>query len=77
MWPKAGIPDGSFYFENQPNVLDQFLINTNMATEAARLRPNPSTAQILKPPKMVDSGVLREADPVRRHGKPSQPGRLL
>lgn len=27
MWPVAGTPAGTFYFENQPNVLDQFLVN--------------------------------------------------
>ena len=36
MWPAAGTPDGSFYFDNQPNVLDQFLVNKNMATERRR-----------------------------------------
>jgi hypothetical protein len=24
MWPAAGLPDGSFYFDNEPTVLDQF-----------------------------------------------------
>jgi hypothetical protein len=33
MWPLAGIPDGSFYFDNQPNLLDQFLVNKDMATK--------------------------------------------
>ena len=57
MWPIAGLPDGSFYFDNQPNMLDQFLVNKNMATGDALIKVNPGTAQILKLPAMVDPGV--------------------
>ena len=38
MWPIAGLSDGSFYFDNQPNMLDQFLVNKNMATGAAPIK---------------------------------------
>ena len=47
MWPAAGIPDGSFYFTNEPNQLDQFLINATMAgrdqptASSTRIRANP------------------------------------
>jgi hypothetical protein len=34
-------PDGSFYFDNQPNMLDQFTVNKNLATGDARSRPTP------------------------------------
>ena len=27
MWPIAGLREGSLYFDNQPNMLDQFLVN--------------------------------------------------
>ncbi len=70
MWPAAGVPEGSFYFENQPNVLDQFLVNKFMATEETWLRANPSTAQILKPPGMVDGGVYGKPIPFGGMGKP-------
>ena len=70
MWPATGIPDGSFYFENQPNMLDQFLVNKNMATDEARLKANPSTAQILKPPEMVDSGAYTKPIPFGGMGDP-------
>ena len=70
MWPTAGAPDGSFYFDNQPNILDQFLVNKNMATDEARLIANPSTAQILKPPGMVDDGVYEKPIPLGGMGKP-------
>lgn len=70
MWPAAGIPDGSFYFNNHPNVLDQFLVNKNMATADAALRANPSTAHILKPPAMVDPGTYKKPIPFGGMGKP-------
>jgi hypothetical protein len=49
MWSIAGLPDGSFHFDNQPNMLDQFLGNKNMAIGDALIKVNPGTAQILKP----------------------------
>jgi hypothetical protein len=27
MWPTTGAPDGSFYFDDRPNMLDQFMVN--------------------------------------------------
>jgi hypothetical protein len=27
MWPIVGTPDGSFCFDNQPNMLDRFMVN--------------------------------------------------
>ena len=39
MWPVARRPpDGTFYFNNYPNLLDQFLVNKNMAK---RRQPDP------------------------------------
>jgi hypothetical protein len=46
MWPPMGTQDGSFYFDNQPN-LDQFLVNKNMATDDAPIQVQPDTAQIM------------------------------
>ena len=37
MWPLIGDPpDGTFYFDNEPNLLDQFLVNKNMAIAGRR-----------------------------------------
>jgi hypothetical protein len=37
MWPvmggPGGQPDGTFYFSNQPNLLDQFLVNKSRPTD--------------------------------------------
>lgn len=63
MWPIAGTPDGSFYFDNQPNMLDQFLVNKNMATGNAPIKADPATVQILKPPAMVSTGVYKKPIP--------------
>jgi hypothetical protein len=57
MWPIFEAPDGCFYFDNQPNMLDQFLVNKNMATGDAMIKVDPATAQILKLPAMVNPGV--------------------
>jgi hypothetical protein len=70
MWPIAGLPDGSFYFDNQPNMLDQFLVNKNMATGDAPIKVNPGTAQILKPPAMVDPGLYPKPIPYGGMGDP-------
>jgi Endonuclease/Exonuclease/phosphatase family len=55
MWPIAGTPDGSFYFDNQPNMLDQFMVNKNMATGDAPIKIDP--AHGANPPAMVSPGV--------------------
>lgn len=70
MWPIAGAPDGSFYFDNQPNMLDQFLINKNMATSDAPIKANPTTAQILKESVMVNPGLYPKPIPFGGMGKP-------
>jgi hypothetical protein len=48
MWPAIGTPEGTFYFDNQPNLLDQFLVNRNMATQDAPIRALPDTVEILR-----------------------------
>jgi endonuclease/exonuclease/phosphatase family metal-dependent hydrolase len=68
MWPIVGSPDGSFCFDNQPNMLDQFLVNKNMVTGEASVKVDPATVQILKSPAMVGPRCLPEADPVRWNG---------
>jgi hypothetical protein len=39
MWPTAGLPDGSFYSDNQPNMLDQFLVNKTWPPATPQSRP--------------------------------------
>jgi hypothetical protein len=56
-WPIAGAPDGSFCFDNQPNMLDQFVANQNMATGDLPINVNPGTGRIFKLPAMVNPGI--------------------
>jgi predicted extracellular nuclease len=70
MWPVIGMPDGTFYFNNQPNMLDQFLINKNMATGDAPIKADPSTVQIFRMPAMVSTGLYPKPVPFGGMGKP-------
>ena len=70
MWPVAGAPDGSFWFDNQPNVLDQFLVNRNMATSDALIQVVPTTAKVLKPRAMVSTGAYKKPIPFGGMGSP-------
>jgi hypothetical protein len=50
-WSVIGDPaDGTFYFNNQPNLLDQFLVNKNIAKQDATIRAKPDTLEILRFP---------------------------
>ena len=50
-WPVMGSPpDGSFYFNNEPNQLDQFLVNKNMARQDSPIKAKPDSVQILRFP---------------------------
>jgi hypothetical protein len=70
MWPVVGAPDGRFYFDDQPNLLDQFLVNMSMATGAAAIKADPATAKIFRPPAMVNPGVYPKPIPFGGMGKP-------
>jgi predicted extracellular nuclease len=68
MWPVMGTPEGSFYFDNQPNVLDQILVNTNMATATSPLAVLADSVQILRFPGMT-TGSFRRPRPFGGMGK--------
>ena len=73
MWPVAGLPEGTFYFDNQPNLLDQFLVNTAMAAPDAPLRADADTVDILRFPGTVDPGEYPKPVPFGGMGKPVNP----
>jgi hypothetical protein len=56
IWPIADAPDGNFYFDDQPNMLNQFLVDENLATGDAR-KLDRSTVQIFRLPAMVNPGI--------------------
>jgi hypothetical protein len=70
MWPIVGSPDGSFYVDNQPNMLDQFLVNKNMAIDDSPIQADLATVQILKPPAMTSTGIYPKPIPFGGMRKP-------
>jgi hypothetical protein len=70
MWLIAGAPDGSFYFEYQPNMLDQLLVHKNMATGNAPIKVDPATVPIFRLPAMANPGVYPKPMPFGGMGKP-------
>jgi hypothetical protein len=61
---------GSFYFDNQPNVLDQFPATKNMAIDDALIKVGPTTVKIFKLSAMVNPGVYPKPIPFGGMGKP-------
>jgi hypothetical protein len=69
MWPVLGIPIGTFYFDNQPNVLDQFLVNRNMAADGAELAVQADTVEVVHFEEMIE-GTYRRPRPFGGMGDP-------
>ncbi|MCA0323964.1 MAG: endonuclease/exonuclease/phosphatase [Actinobacteria bacterium] len=77
-WPIMGTghdgePDGTFYFDNEPNQLDQFLINKNMIIHDRPLHARPDTMQILRFPGTSHPGDYPRPIPFGGMGKPVNP----
>lgn len=70
MWPALGTPDGTFYFENQPNMLDQFLVNRNMAGPDSPIGISADTVEILRFPGTFSTGAYPRPRPFGGMGKP-------
>ena len=56
MWEAAGRREGSLYFDNMPNLLDQFLVNRNMVRANSTVRAVEGSAQIRAFPEMRNAG---------------------
>jgi predicted extracellular nuclease len=69
MWPLLGEPAGSFYFDNQPNMLDQFLVNKNMTGVNAPIIVDPATVELIIRDGMT-IGDYRRPRPFGGMGKP-------
>jgi hypothetical protein len=63
-------PRRQLLFDNQLNMLDQFLVNKNMATSDAAIKANPGTAQNPQTAGHGQSRYLPEAIRFGRMGKP-------
>ncbi|WP_402464125.1 endonuclease/exonuclease/phosphatase family protein [Isoptericola aurantiacus] len=70
MWPAGGIPDGTFYFDNEPNVLDQILVNEPLIEPGAPWHVDAGSARIHKHPAMVDDGDYPKPVAFGGMGKP-------
>ena len=57
MWPFLGQGIGSHYFENRPNVLDQFLVSKGLLTGNSNFTVRPNTTEIIRFPEMVNDGT--------------------
>jgi len=56
MWPYAGQRLGTHYFDNFPDILDQFLANKNMVKGNSEIMVLPDSVEIIRFPEMVDTG---------------------
>jgi predicted extracellular nuclease len=71
MWDTMGQGEGTFYFENYANLLDQFLIDRNMAVQTSPIRADPATVEIIRFPGMFDPNASYPAPiPFGGMGKP-------
>jgi hypothetical protein len=68
MWEDLGAPEGTFYFDNQPNVLDQFLVNKNMATQGSPIQVDADSVEIMRFAG-TSTGTFRRPRPFGGMGK--------
>jgi len=57
MWPLLGEGLGTYYYDNYPNVLDQFLVSKGLVTGNSNIKVLTDTVELLKFPEMVNSGT--------------------
>lgn len=70
MWPLLGQGLGSFWFDNDPNLLDQVLVNENLLKADVEIRVSPETAEIVRFPEMIERGLYPRPRPFGGMGKP-------
>jgi hypothetical protein len=74
MWPIAGAPGGSFYFDNQPKMLGRPWSTRTWPLTTLPIRADPATVQILKLPAMVSPGVYSKQIPAEWPSRLNQNG---
>jgi predicted extracellular nuclease len=70
MWRILGTGEGTLYFDNFANLLDQFLVNKNMAKQTSPIRAVQDTVEIIRFPGMVNTGTYPAPIPFGGMGKP-------
>lgn len=66
MWPLLGQGLGTHYYENRPNMLDQFLVSKGLVTGSSGIRVVADSADIIRFPEMVKSGAYPAPKPFGR-----------
>ncbi|OHB48420.1 MAG: endonuclease/exonuclease/phosphatase [Planctomycetes bacterium GWF2_40_8] len=56
MWPLLGNGIGTHYFDNSPNMLDQFLASKGLLTGNSNFKVLPDTVEVVRFPEMVGNG---------------------
>lgn len=69
MWPMMAQGLGTHYYNNVPNILDQFLVNGGSLKAHSKFKPVEDSARILMYPEMISKG--RYPGPVR-FGRPAE-----
>ena len=72
MWPPIGERTGSHYFNNRPNMLDQFMVSRGMILNTAPLKVVDGSVKIEAFPEMINPGQYPR--PVR-FGRPFKSGK--
>jgi hypothetical protein len=70
MWPLMGQSLGTLYFDNLPNLFDQFLANKNLLKANLPMEVLADTADIVRFPEMLSSGEYPQPIPFGGMGKP-------
>ena len=70
MWRIAGQDLGTYYFDNFPNVLDQFLANKNLLKENAPIKVIQDSVEVIRFPEMISKGDYPQPVPFGGMGKP-------
>lgn len=70
MWPLMGQGVGSLYFNNQPNLIDQFLVNKNLISSTAAIKVDKTSVSVLQFPQMTAKGLYPAPIPFGGMGKP-------
>lgn len=70
MWPPYGAAIGTHYFNNFPNVLDQFMVTRGLARVTGEVRALPDSVKVERFPEMISGGAYPA--PIR-FGRPSSP----
>jgi hypothetical protein len=56
MWDILGQSEATYYYQNSPNLLDQFLVSKGLVSTHSGIRANPDSVHIVRYPGLVEEG---------------------